>query len=168
MLLSNSNSNSNYNKTSTPPQYTLEQILAIQAGVLTSINDTLVQLKDTIQKTYGYGYERGTTYAFTLNLTGANNGGRMITIDFIDPNKSRNIGQGQVNVPNTPVARVLLYNSGAGEVGFSTNQPFSSTDTSVPLPPNSAFQIDTQFPSIHSLNLLAISSDSTVKVVLIV
>ena len=125
-------------------------------------------METMMAKIHGYGYERGTTYAFTLNLTGANNSGKMVIVYFVEPGKSRNIGQQLLNTPGTPASRVILYNTGTEPVGFSTNRAFSDVDTSVPLGANSAFQIETDFPAIHTLHMVASGGDTTVKVVLIV
>ena len=139
-----------------------------QIAMLEGLGSVMSRLETMMAKTWGYGYERGTSYAFTLNLTGANNGGKMLIIDFVEPNKSRNVGQSLINTPGSPVSRVMLYNTGTETVGFSTNRAFSDVDTSVPLPANSAFQVDTDFPAIHTLHLVAPAGDTTVKIVLIV
>jgi hypothetical protein len=151
-----------------PRQPTLQDIALLQLDLIEKLTGIMYRLETMTARVHAYGYERGSTYAFTLDLTGANNGGKMVIIDFVQPAKSRNIGQQLLNTPGTPVSRVLLYNSGTDGVGFSTNRAFSDVDTSVPLGPNSAFEIETDFPCIHTLHLIAPAGDTTVKCVLIV
>lgn len=123
----------------------------------------MFRMETMLAKIHGYGYERGTTYAFTLNVTN-----QLMIIDFIEPNRSRNIDQGLLNVPQSPVSRVLLYNTGTNSAGFSTNRGFSSADTSVPLPPGSAYEIASDFPSIQNLHISSVAAGTSVRVVLIV
>jgi len=151
-----------------PQQPTVQNIALLQLDLIEKLTGIMYRMETMFAKIHGYGYERGTTYAFTLNLTGANNGGKMVIIDFVEPNKSRNIGEQLLSTPGSPVSRVLLYNTGTAEIGFSTNRAFSDVNTSVPLGANSAFQIDTDFPAIHTLHLIAPAGDTTVKIVLIV
>jgi hypothetical protein len=151
-------------------EYSEKELLGINVALQNRTLTELQRLYDLLN--FKYKYPRGTTLTSTIHLQIQQPPTR---IDFTDPSRHRNIpvnpdsgGKDNIDTRFCPVSRLIIFNMGPSGIHCDTNRDYNDISTETPINSNSSFEFISDFPSIHSINMVAQDDDAKVRLTAIV
>jgi hypothetical protein len=113
-----------------------------------------------------YDDKMGETYPNIITLSN-----RIVKIDIVE-GKHQNIPPNEsIDIPNCPVRRVIVYNSGATNIGFTTSANLyvkSDTNAGLVLLPGEVQEVESKRNTIRRVNVVAPSGTGEARVTFIV
>ena len=136
----------------------------VNSSLLLSLTNMLENIRDLL--IIKYKYPRGTTLTTEIHLVW---GQQVTRLDFTKRNRSRNIPVGDIfDSRDMPVSRLIINNMGAGNIHIDTNRDYGDLGANTPLLANETLDVESDFPSITSINLSPDNVDCTVRITAIV
>lgn len=139
--------------------YSTFDIMTLLGGLM----ERLVAFEEEDRK---YDDKMGETHANVITLSN-----KIIKIDIVE-GKHQNVPPEEIiDIPLCPVRKVIVYNSGATDIGFSTAANLdvkSDTNAGVLVKPNEVQEVESKRNTIMRLNIVAPSGTGEARVTFIV